>query len=140
MRFVAAVVLGYAVWTVICLGGNALFFAEATDVVGRGEYYGEAGPLAGVIGLSIVCSLAAGLVAAWLARERAARAVVSMAVLLLVTGIGVQASAWSLMPAWYHLTFLGLIVPMAILGGRLAAPRHGDRAGPTMRSPAGSTS
>ena len=123
MRTVVAVIAGYVVWTVIWLGGNALLFADATDAIGRGEYYGDAGPLAGVIVLSVVCSLAAGLVAGRLAPARARRSVLIMAILLLATGIVVQANAWPLMPVWYHLTFLALILPMAVVGGRVAAPR-----------------
>ena len=43
--------------------------------------------------------------------------------LLLATGIAVQAGVWSLMPAWYHLTFLVLLAPMVLTGGKLAASR-----------------
>ena len=47
---------------------------------------------------------------------------------LLLTGIGVQASVWSLMPTWYHVTFLALVVPMTLLGSRLASARSRERA------------
>jgi len=42
-----------------------------------------------------------------------------LAVLLLATGVGVQASVWILMPVWYHLGFLGLLVPGCLLRARL---------------------
>ncbi len=35
----------------------------------------------------------------------------------------VDAGAWNLMPVWYHLTFLTLIVPVVVIGGRLAGKR-----------------
>jgi hypothetical protein len=120
IRTALAAIAGYALWTALWLGGNAAFFGEAADVVGAGEPYTAAGPLIGVIALSLVCSLAAGLIAAAIDRPHARRAVVVMALLLLLTGIGVQAGVWSLMPVWYHLTFLALIVPTALFGGRLA--------------------
>ena len=72
-----------------------------------------------VLLLSIVCSLVAGMVAAWLGKQNAAQAVLITGVLLVLTGVGVQASVWSLMPVWYHLSFLLLILPVAMLGARL---------------------
>ena len=48
--------------------------------------------------------------------------VIAMALLLLLTGVGVQLGVWPLMPVWYHLLFLALIVPVAVFGGRLARP------------------
>lgn len=119
-RAIVGVIVGYLAWTVLWLGGNALLFGAAAEVVGAGQPYTAAGPLAGVIVLSVVCSLAAGVAAATISKARAGGAVLVMAALLLATGIAVQAGVWALMPAWYHLTFLALIVPAALLGGRLA--------------------
>ena len=119
MRAILAVIAGYAAWTVIWLGGNALFFGEAARVAASGKAYTAVLPLLGVVVLSMVCSLVAGVLAARIAGGKAAAAVLVTALLLLVTGIGVQFSVWSLMPLWYHLVFLGLIVPVTLAGGRL---------------------
>ena len=119
MRAALAVIVGYLVWTALWLGGNAAFFGAADAAVGAGVPYTAAGPLAGVIALSLVCSIAAGLTAAAIARQRARAVVLVMAALLLLTGVVVQIGVWTLMPVWYHLTFLALIVPASILGGRL---------------------
>lgn len=118
---VIAVIVGYLTWTALWLGGNAALFGEAAEVVGAGQKYTATGPLVGVIVLSIVCSIAAGLITAKIAKDRARTAVMVTAVLLLLTGIGVQAGVWSLMPTWYHLVFLALVVPVTVLGGRLAS-------------------
>ncbi len=122
-RVIVAVIVGYLIWTALWLGGNAILFAEAAEIIGAREAYTAAGPLAGVIALSVVCSLAAGLTAAAIAGTRARTAVLTVAALLLLTGIVVQAGAWNLMPVWYHLTFLTLIVPVVVIGGRLAGKR-----------------
>ena len=119
LRAVLAVIVGYLVWTALWLGGNAVFFDAAAKAIGAGEPYTTVGPLIGVIALSIVCSVAAGLVGATIAKERARVVVLIMAALLLMTGVAVQIGAWTLLPAWYHLTFLVLIVPASVLGGRL---------------------
>ena len=122
-RAVLGVILGYTVWTVLWLLGNAMFFAEAAEVVESGQPYTAIGGLLGVIALSIICSLAARFTAARIGGGHP-RAVLVMAGLLLATGIAVQAGVWSLMPAWYHLAFLVLIVPVAVIGGRMAGSRQ----------------
>ena len=81
-------------------------------------------PLLLTVVLSVVCSLAAGITVAMGAPRAVPRGLTVLAVLLLVTGVGVQAAAWTLMPVWYHLVFLGLLVPGCLLGARL------KRAGP----------
>ena len=40
-------------------------------------------------------------------------------ILLLATGIAVQLQYWSLLPIWYHLVFLVLLVPSTVAGGSL---------------------
>ena len=42
---------------------------------------------------------------------------------MLAVGIGVQAGSWNLMPVWYHLTFLALLVPGALIGAKLRRGR-----------------
>ena len=125
-RTLLAVLAGYAAWTAIWLGGNAMLFAPMSTVVASGERFDALGPLLGILSLSVVCSVAAGLTAASIARERASAAVLVTATLLLVTGIGVQIGMWYLMPMWYHLAFLGLIVPVCTAGGRLARRPSGN--------------
>jgi hypothetical protein len=118
-RAILGVIAGYVVWTVIWLAGNNLIFARAAETVAGGRRLVEVGLLLGILVLSVVCSLAAGAVTAAVARLKARPSVLVMAALLLVTGIGVQATVWNLMPAWYHLTFLVLIVPVCLVGARL---------------------
>ncbi len=118
VRMIIGVIVGYAVWTAIWLTVNATVFAEAGEVIAAGDAVTETGPLLGVLALSIACSLAGGGVAAAIAGGESARgAVLVTALLLLATGIFVQAGIWSLMPVWYHLIFLALLVPVTLLGG-----------------------
>ena len=119
-RAIIGVIAGYAVWSFVWLAGNALLFEAAGQEVAEGRSFTAAGPLLGILLLSVVCSLAAGAATAAIAKVKARGSVPVMALLLLATGIAVQASAWSLMPVWYHLTFLVLLVPVCLLGARLA--------------------
>ncbi len=120
LRAVMGVIAGYVTWSVVWFVGNRLLFAEAAEVVGAGERYTRTGPLLGVLALSVVCSLAAGAVAAKISQAKGWGTVAVMAVLLLITGIVVQASVWSLMPVWYHVLFLALIIPICQVGSWLA--------------------
>ena len=118
-RAILGVIAGYAAWTVLWLAGNAIVFGVVDDVVASGESFTAVGPLVGVLALSIVCSVGAGLSAAMVANERANVVVLVTGVLLLLTGVAVQLGVWRLMPVWYHLTFLLLIVPVCVAAGRL---------------------
>jgi len=124
-RLILGAIAGYAVWTVIWLGGNALFFAEAKEVVARGEAYTRIGPLMGALVLSILCSLAAGVTAGAIGRARAGGTALAAGLLLLATGIFVQGGARDQMPLWYHLAFLLLLLPLTLLGAGWAKRRRG---------------
>ncbi len=122
-RLVMAVILGYAAWTVLWLGGNAVFFGETASAIDVGNAFTKRMPLVGSIGLSLGCSVVAGFVSASVAPHRARPAVMTTALLLLATGIGVQAGVWTLMPVWYHVAFLLMLIPFVCTGGRLAPHR-----------------
>ena len=115
MRTILAIIAGYVLWTVLWLGGGAAIAAAFPEAYPEGGPFNATVPLLLTLGLSIVCSFAAGIMATKLASD-AARAVWIMAILLLLTGIGVQASTWSLMPVWFHIPFLVLLIPICLLG------------------------
>lgn len=119
VRAIVSVIVGYALWTALWLGGNALLFPAVADAASKGERVDRPGPLVGLLALSVGCSLAAGAAAGALAGR--GRPVLILAGLLLLTGVGVQASVWSRMPVWYHLPFLALLVPATLAGARLSA-------------------
>jgi hypothetical protein len=124
MRAILGVLAGYAAWTVLWLGGNTVLFAEAARVMAEGQIFTAVGPLLSVIGLSVVCSCVAGVTAAKIAGPRATIPLLVTGALLLLTGVGVQAGVWSLLPVWYHLLFLALIVPVSWFAGNWARPRE----------------
>lgn len=78
------------------------------------------GILVSYIVYSVVLSVLAGLVTALAAgSERPMRAVAVLATLQLALGIVAEVSYWDLMPVWYHLVFLALVVPATLYGGTL---------------------
>ena len=77
------------------------------------------GILACVLAVSVVCSLLAGYVTATTAKRTPMQKVWILALIQMLIGIAVQASYWSVIPLWYNLLFLALLVPMHVAGGHL---------------------
>lgn len=119
MRTALAVLAGFIVWPLIAVGSSQIVMAVAP---GRFADDGTTrDPLVLMILLvaSVVASLAAGWTSAAVAREQPMRAVWILAVINLLVGIFVQSQVWTLIPLWYHLIFLALVVPVIVMGGRL---------------------
>jgi hypothetical protein len=101
------------------VGGAQLAAMMYPEVLVPGEPVTHTGALLGYIAFSVVLSVLAGYTAAALASGNRMRAVGIVAGVLLLMGIGFEASAWQLTPVWYHLVFLVLLVPAVLYGGRL---------------------
>lgn len=122
-RVLLAVVAGAAVWAVLWVGGNQLAQAMLPSIVVPGEPLAHTGVLLTFIAYSVVLSVLAGWVAARFGGSRPMRAVWILAVLQLVLGIVIETASWSLLPVWYHIVFLALLVPATVYGGRLWSRR-----------------
>lgn len=124
MRSFLGILLGFVAWTVLWLGGNFVLlklFPGAFPEAGEFQV-SERKALLSALGLSVVCSLVAGSVAARQA-GRGAAAVGVLGGILLAVGAAVEIANWKVMPLWYHLVFLALLVPATLLGG-IFAPRR----------------
>jgi hypothetical protein len=121
-RIVLSVVAGFVLWSILWLSANAAVAGAAPDHFDENGVTTNAGLLAVILGLSVVISLASGFLSGVVGKERALRCGVILGALLLVVGIAVQASAWEMLPVWYHLSFLVLLLPAAVVGARLKGP------------------
>jgi hypothetical protein len=77
--------------------------------------------------VGVVCTLAAGAVAALVAKGSRTTSLFLGIVLLLISApvhlpieFGLHVSIWADYPAWYHFTFLLPLAPLTVLGGMLA--------------------
>ena len=120
-RTIVAVIAGYGLWTLVFLFGNNLLFKEAVEISSAGGIIDDRGTLIGILLLSVLASFAAGWITVIVGHSL--KTVWIMAFCLLVTGITIQTSSWALMPVWYHLSFLGLLVPVSIFGGKAVRAR-----------------
>ena len=119
-RTIGAVAAGVVLWGVLWNGGNAGL--GAAGVITVGEPITAVAVLLGLLGYSAVLSVVAGWVTAAIeGGPDPMGAVRALAGVNLVIGIVVEVTYWSLMPVWYHLIFLALVVPMTLLGGRMKA-------------------
>lgn len=122
-RTVLAVVAGAVAWAVAWIGGTQAATAAFPESLSPDRPITATGALIGLVLYSVVLSLLAGWVTARVKGERPMPAVGALAALQLTLGIVAEVSYWDLMPVWYHLVFLALIVPATVQGGRLRARR-----------------
>lgn len=123
IRNIVAVVGGFIVWSAVWLAGNAGLRGGMPERFETDGTTRDTLVLGLALVLSVVCSLFGGWVTGRLA-NRPPFAGTILGVVLLAVGVAVQASVWSLMPVWYHLVFLALLVPMAKAGAGAGGARR----------------
>ncbi|HUH93066.1 MAG TPA: hypothetical protein VL742_07960 [Casimicrobiaceae bacterium] len=123
LRVVLAVTAGFLVWFTVATVGNLAIrwlIPGYADVEKAMDF--SLDMLIARLVLGAIASLAAG--AACVAIGRGARvAVYLFAVLLLALFVPVHANLWARFPAWYHIVFLGSLIPLVIVGARLPGSR-----------------
>jgi hypothetical protein len=73
------------------------------------------------LAISALATITAGVVTAVIRRSLLARLIPGA--LLLVVFIPVHLMFWDKFPVWYHLTFLGSLVPLTYVGGKIVEGR-----------------
>jgi hypothetical protein len=119
-KIILGVIAGFIVWTVIFVGGESVLRAISPSLAApeSAAFVDSTALLVGYLIRSIIASILAGLTAAFIAKENS-RTPLALGIILLIVGLLVQIGAWNMLPVWYHLAFLILLVPMTILGGKL---------------------
>lgn len=72
------------------------------------------------LALSTLCTLLAGAMARRLSPARWLP--VAVGCVLIALFLPEHYLIWSHLPVWYHLTFLGSLIPLAVIGSRLVVP------------------
>ncbi len=119
-KIILGIIVGFIVWSVVFVGGEALVKAIAPDMAAPdgATYVGSVGILMGYLVRSIIASILAGFSAVMVSAENY-RTPLILGIVLLVVGILVQAGVWTMLPVWYHLIFLALLIPMTFVGAKL---------------------
>lgn len=121
MRTFLSILAGFSAWTILWCTSNFAAASLSPRSFGADGSVHHAPMLAAFLILSLGFSLVAGFVTARLAEDRAWRAASILAAIQLAVGGFVQAQYWELMPLWYHLPFLAMLVPGILAGARFGA-------------------
>lgn len=124
VRQTLAVLLGFLAWSAIWLAGNQLLVELHVLPHGPRTPIKDSGSLLALLANAVVATLAAGYSVALLKPPTLQRPVLMLATLLIAVGVVVQSGLWDLMPQWYHVAFLTLLLPMCIVGATLYKSLH----------------
>jgi hypothetical protein len=123
-RDIGAVIAGVAAWWLVAAVGYWLLSASSADYA-LAEPTADFTPtmLLARLLVGIVCSIVAGGTCGAVAgSESIAPAIVGG--LLLILLVPIQYSVWDDFPNWYHIVFLGTVVPVVWRSAKLAQPKN----------------
>ncbi len=129
VRIVLGVISGFIAWMIAWFGSEKILSAiwpsfgvhqRAFEEVLKngGQFTADTTMLLTHIVMGSIVSLIAGFLAALIAGENA-RAPLVLGFLLLAMGLLKAVMSWQYVPIWYHVIFTVLLLPMAIIGGKL---------------------
>ena len=129
LRIVLGVIAGFFSWMIVWFGSekvlsalwptfgvNQAAFQAALE--NGGKFTADTTMLLTHIVLGSIISVIAGALAALIAGENS-RAPLFAGILLLIMGIAKAVMSWQYVPIWYHVIFTVMLLPMAIVGGKL---------------------
>ena len=132
VRIVLGVIAGFFAWLIVWVGSEMILSANWPEWYGAhqrtftaaikngGQFSADTTILFIQIVLGSVVSMMSGFLAALIARENK-RAPLVLGLLLLALGLLKAVMSWPYVPIWYHVLFTALLIPMAIVGGKLKA-------------------
>lgn len=121
------VLLGVFLWGLLWNLGNALVMSTWPEALRADGSLGSTPLLLGLFALSLLLSVGAGALAGRLAGPTQGNTVFVLAVVLMTIGVFMQSAFWALLPFWYHLLFLGGLIPATLAGGALGRTAGGRR-------------
>jgi hypothetical protein len=101
------------------LAGNALLIELHVLPHGPTTPIQDAGALLALLFAAVIASLSAGYFAAMDNPSASMRTVLVLGVLLVALGAIVQSNYLYVMPLWYHVAFLALLLPACLAGAKL---------------------
>ena len=129
LRIILGVIAGFIAWLIVWIGIEKILsaawpafgvhqraFEEA--IKNGGEFAPNSSMLLTHIVVGSIVSVIAGALAALAAGENS-RAPLIVGILLLLMGILKAVMSWQYVPVWYHIIFTLILLPVAIIGGKL---------------------
>jgi hypothetical protein len=129
LRIVLGVIAAFIAWLIAWVGSEKILsaiwpgfgahqraFEEA--VKNGGQFTADTTMLLTHIVLGSIVSVMSGSLAALIAGENT-RAPLVLGFLLLAVGLLKAVMSWRYAPIWYHIIFTAILLPLAIMGGKL---------------------
>lgn len=132
LRLVLGVIAGFIAWVIVWFGSEKILSAiwpafgvnqkAFEDAVKNGAdasgFTADTTMLLTQLVLGVIVSIMAGALAALIAGENS-KAPLIAGCLLLAMGIAKVVMSRQYVPVWYHVVFTAMLLPMAIVGGKL---------------------
>ena len=130
VRIGLGVIGGFIAWAIMWFGSEKILSAIWPEGFGAhqrafeaaikngGQFTADTTLLLIHIVLASIVSVISGFLAALIAGEHI-RAPLVLGFLLLAFGLLKAVMSWQYVPIWHHVIFTALLIPMAILGGKL---------------------
>lgn len=133
LRIVFGVIAGFLGWLILWVGIEKILIAvlpawygvpqlafqnAVENGPGTSGFTAETRLLLSHVVIGSVVSMISGLLSAVVAGENR-RAPLVLGFLLLALGLLKAAMSWPYVPIWYHVIFTALLLPMAVVGGKL---------------------
>lgn len=113
-----AVLAGIVIWGLISVSCNQGLMSAMPGSFDADGITQSQGLLVLVLVVSAAASFIAGSTTAAFASGDRKKMVLTLAIIQLVIGVGVQLSYGDRIPLWWNAIFLALVVPLHIIGGR----------------------
>jgi hypothetical protein len=127
VRSILSVLAGVVAWTALWIPFGQVMMSAFPDIIDPRRYLGHVPILLTYIAASFVFSIAAGYITALIAKSKPRQHALALGIVQLAIGIGFEMSYWNLLPVWYHLVFLALLIPGNVLGGKLREGKDARR-------------
>jgi hypothetical protein len=132
LRIVLGVIGGFFAWLIVWVGIEKILIAVLPNWYGAPQlafqhavenqvpqFTAETRLLLSHIVIGSIVSMIAGYLAAVIAGENKRAPMALGVVLLLAIGLVKVVMSWPYVPIWYHVIFTAILLPMAIVGGKL---------------------
>ena len=130
LKIVLGVIAGFVAWSILWVGSDQVLMVSAPTWYGahlldmemarvnQEPFAADTMILLFNLVRAVVVTILSGFLAAFIAGENRKTPLI-LGVLLLLVGIAFQTMYWNQIPIWYHLIFLGMLIPVTIVGAKL---------------------
>ena len=131
LRIILGVIAGFFAWVIVWVGIEKILSAILPEWYGApqlafqnaiengGQFRAETRLLLSHIVIGSMVSMMSGFLAARIAGENKRAPLVLGFLLLLAIGLPKAVLSWPYVPIWYHVIFTAMLLPMAVVGGKL---------------------